>query len=144
MRLIGIDTPETTSSRTRRVECFGPEAIGVHQAAAARRAPPLRLERDVVGRDDYGRLLAYVYRAADGLFVNDAIVASGYATPADDPAEHRRTPTTSSPRATRRRGGRSRPVGVRAADSVPRPMSSATRRPHARANASATPPTPGW
>ena len=42
---------------------------------------PVRLERDVVGRDDYGRLLAYVYRAGDGIFVNYEIVRQGFARP---------------------------------------------------------------
>ena len=41
----------------------------------------MRLERDVVGRDDYGRLLAYVYLAADGRMVNELIVAAGFAQP---------------------------------------------------------------
>jgi micrococcal nuclease len=39
----------------------------------------VRIERDVEARDDYGRLLGYVYRADDGLFVNLEIVAQGYA-----------------------------------------------------------------
>jgi hypothetical protein len=47
-------------------------AEGEH--AAARRGA-----RDVEARDDYDRLLAYVYRADDGLFVNLEIVAQGYA-----------------------------------------------------------------
>ncbi|MGI9053812.1 MAG: thermonuclease family protein, partial [Ilumatobacteraceae bacterium] len=41
----------------------------------------VRLERDVVGRDDYGRLLAYIYLVDDGSMVNEAIVRQGYATP---------------------------------------------------------------
>ena len=41
----------------------------------------VRLERDVVARDDYGRLLAYVYRASDGAFVNYEIVRHGFAQP---------------------------------------------------------------
>ena len=41
----------------------------------------MRLERDVVARDDYGRLLAYVYRATDGAFVNYEIVRHGLAQP---------------------------------------------------------------
>ena len=40
----------------------------------------VRLERDVVGRDDYGRLLAFVHRA-DGLPVNVELVRRGYARP---------------------------------------------------------------
>ena len=39
----------------------------------------MRLERDVEPRDRYDRLLAYVYRAADGEFVNLAMVTDGYA-----------------------------------------------------------------
>jgi micrococcal nuclease len=41
----------------------------------------VRLERDVEARDDYGRLLAYVHRADDGLFVNLELVERGYAQP---------------------------------------------------------------
>ena len=41
----------------------------------------MRLERDVVGRDDYGRILAYVYRASDGILVNYEIIRHGYARP---------------------------------------------------------------
>jgi micrococcal nuclease len=41
----------------------------------------VRLERDTVGRDDYGRLLAYVYRRADDVLINELIVARGYARP---------------------------------------------------------------
>jgi micrococcal nuclease len=79
VRLIGIDTPETKRPETP-VECFGPEATEF----TASLLPPgtsVRLERDVVGRDDYGRLLAYVYRSDDGLFVNREIVRRGFARP---------------------------------------------------------------
>ena len=77
IRLIGIDTPETKKPDTP-VQCFGPEA----SKFTARLLPPgtaLYLERDVEGRDKYDRLLAYVYRADDGLFVNLHIVRQGYA-----------------------------------------------------------------
>jgi micrococcal nuclease len=39
----------------------------------------VRLERDVEARDKYGRLLAYVFRASDDLFVNLVLVEEGYA-----------------------------------------------------------------
>ena len=39
----------------------------------------MRLVRDAEERDRYGRLLAYVYRAEDGLFINLAMVEDGYA-----------------------------------------------------------------
>ena len=85
VRLTGIDTPEVahaaSGSRPATVgECFGDEATEF----TARLLPvgtPVRLERDVVGRDDYGRVLAYVYRADDGIFVNYEIVRQGSAQP---------------------------------------------------------------
>ena len=64
----------------RPPECFGPEAA----AFTASLLPPgseIRLERDIVGRDHYGRLLAHVYRRDDGLLVNEAILREGYAQP---------------------------------------------------------------
>ena len=79
VRLIGIDTPETKRPDTP-VECFGPEATDFVTGLLPV-GTPIRLERDVVGRDDYGRLLAYVFRAGDGLFVNHEIVRRGYAQP---------------------------------------------------------------
>ena len=45
------------------------------------RGTVIRLERDVEGRDRYGRLLAYVYRIADGAFINLTLAEEGYAHP---------------------------------------------------------------
>jgi micrococcal nuclease len=39
----------------------------------------VRLVFDVEHRDRYGRLLAYVHRVGDGLFVNASLVREGYA-----------------------------------------------------------------
>jgi len=36
---------------------------------------------DAEARDRYGRMLAYVYRKRDGLFVNAELVRRGYAKP---------------------------------------------------------------
>ncbi len=77
VRLIGIDTPETKKPNTP-VQCYGPEATA-NTKHLLPEGTPLRLVRDVQARDDYGRLLAYVYRADDGTFVNLQIVAQGYA-----------------------------------------------------------------
>jgi micrococcal nuclease len=77
VRLIGIDTPETKKPDTP-IQCYGEEASAYTSSLLAK-GTPLRLERDVVARDDYGRLLAYVYRAGDGLFVNLDVIAKGYA-----------------------------------------------------------------
>lgn len=82
IRLIGIDTPETRRPDTP-IECFGPEA-SAFTAALLPIGAVVRIERDVVGRDDYGRLLGYVHRIdADGAetFVNLEIVARGFAQP---------------------------------------------------------------
>lgn len=77
VRLIGIDTPETKKPNAP-VECFGPEA-SAYTSALLPKGTPVRIERDVEARDDYGRLLGYVYRASDGLFVNLDLVATGHA-----------------------------------------------------------------
>jgi micrococcal nuclease len=79
VRLIGVDTPETKHP-TKPVQCFGPEA----SAFTHRLVPPgtvVRLERDAEARDHFGRLLAYVYRADDGLFVNLELARAGFARP---------------------------------------------------------------
>lgn len=78
VRMIGIDTPETVHP-TKPVECFGPEA-SAHTKEALPKGTPVLLVRDVEARDRYGRLLAYVYRTSDGLFVNLDLVLRGYAT----------------------------------------------------------------
>lgn len=77
VRLIGINTPESVD-RNRPVMCFGKEA-SKHMAELLPAGTPVRLERDVEPRDRYDRLLAYVYRAEDGQFVNLAMVTDGYA-----------------------------------------------------------------
>ncbi len=78
VRLIGIDTPETHGRGGLR-ECFGAEATRRLQALLPV-GTQVRLVRDVEPRDRYGRLLAYVYRAPDGLFVNLALARDGFAT----------------------------------------------------------------
>lgn len=77
VRLLGIDTPETVKPNTP-VQCFGPEASARTKALLAPGAS-VRVARDAEARDRYGRLLLYVYRSADGMFVNRALVAGGYA-----------------------------------------------------------------
>ena len=78
VRLIGIDTPETVS-RDTPVQCFGAEA-----SAALEGLLPVgtvvRIERDDEPRDRFGRLLLYVYREDDGLFVNRWMVENGFAS----------------------------------------------------------------
>lgn len=81
VRLIGIDTPETKKPGTP-VECFGPEAT----ARLAALLPPgieVVVERDIEPRDDFGRLLLYVFRFDDSLFVNADLLRQGFARPLD-------------------------------------------------------------
>jgi micrococcal nuclease len=78
VRYIGVDTPETKDPR-RPVGCFGHEASDFNQRLVG--GELVRLVRDVEPRDRYGRLLAYVYRVSDGLFVNAELARLGYAQP---------------------------------------------------------------
>jgi micrococcal nuclease len=79
VRLIGIDTPETKKPNTP-IQCFGPEATAFTKSLLPE-GTALHVERDAEARDVYGRLLAYVYRSADGMFVNMEIISQGYARP---------------------------------------------------------------
>ncbi len=77
LRLIGIDTPETVDP-DQPPECWGAEA-SAHTKALLPAGTAVRLTRDVEARDRYDRLLVYVERAEDGLFVNLDLVAGGWA-----------------------------------------------------------------
>jgi len=77
VRLIGIDAPESVKQDSP-VECFGPEA-SAHLKQLLPGGASVRLELDQEPRDKYDRLLAYVFRSDDDLFVNRAMVADGYA-----------------------------------------------------------------
>ena len=78
VRYIGMDTPETVKPNTP-VQCFGPQAHDLNARLLGAPGVPLTLRFDRELRDRYGRLLAYVYRARDGLFVNAQLVAAGVA-----------------------------------------------------------------
>ena len=77
VRLIGIDTPEV-SGGFLPAECYGDEATAFTSALLPV-GTEVRLTRDIEARDRYDRLLAYVHRSGDGLFVNLEITANGYA-----------------------------------------------------------------
>ncbi|MDP8968033.1 MAG: thermonuclease family protein [Actinomycetota bacterium] len=86
VRYIGVDTPETKHP-TKGVECYGQKASDFNAALVA--GEQVRLVRDVEERDRYGRLLAYVYRVRDGLFVNAELARLGYAQPLSIPPDVR-------------------------------------------------------
>ncbi len=75
VRLIGVDTPETVHPQ-KPVERFGKEASAFTRNLLLGESVYLRFDTDRT--DKYGRLLAYLYRAPDGLFVNLEIVRQGY------------------------------------------------------------------
>lgn len=78
VRLLGVNTPESVSP-TVPVQCYGHEA----SQALAHLLPAgttVRVERDTEARDRYHRLLLYLYRTDDELFVNRWLVDQGYAT----------------------------------------------------------------
>lgn len=75
VRLIGVDTPEAVHP-SKPVEVYGKESSNFTKNLLIGESVYLRF--DVDRTDNYGRLLAYLYRAPDGLFVNLEIVRQGY------------------------------------------------------------------
>jgi len=79
VRLIGVDTPETKKPNTP-IQCFGPEA-SKHISELLPVDTAVLVQRDIEARDPYGRLLGYVYRTSDNLFVNQDLIVNGFARP---------------------------------------------------------------
>jgi micrococcal nuclease len=79
LRYIGVNTPETVKANTP-VECYGEAAHQRNEQLVG--GQTVYLAKDVSERDQYDRLLRYVYvPTADGqlLFINLALVQDGYA-----------------------------------------------------------------
>ncbi len=77
VRLIGIDTPETKHPN-KPVECFGIAATKFTESLLPR-GTAVNIERDTEARDAYDRLLVYMYRDSDNMFINLELVLQGYA-----------------------------------------------------------------
>ena len=77
VRLIGMNTPETHGKGGLK-ECYGEEATQQTKSLLPS-GTKVRLENDVVKRDIYGRMLAYVYRASDNLFIDLELARDGAA-----------------------------------------------------------------
>lgn len=77
VRIIGVDTPETVKPDTP-VQCFGPQASQATDALLPV-GSAVDLEYDAEHTDKYGRTLAYVYRARDGLFLEGWLAYEGFA-----------------------------------------------------------------
>ena len=74
VRLIGVDTPESVAPG-QAVECFGKRASGFTERLIE--GETVELSVGVEERDQYGRLLAYVY--LEEVFVNAELVRRGFA-----------------------------------------------------------------
>lgn len=73
VRYIGIDTPEENQSGKKG--CFADEAKKTNIALVLNQE--IELESDINDKDDYGRLLRYVY--IEDIFVNEFLVRWGFA-----------------------------------------------------------------
>ena len=71
VRLIGVDTTELSSD-----DCYSTEAQD--ELARLIDGEDLWLVHDVECSDDHGRVLAYVYRQSDQLFINEHLIAEGF------------------------------------------------------------------
>ncbi len=90
VRFIGIDTPELHDNPKMRrdIERSSQDMATIKRlgerawrfSSGLLDGQEIKLEFDVVQRDKYGRLLAYVY-LTDGRFVNEEIIKNGYAYP---------------------------------------------------------------
>src|ERR1700712_2154961 len=81
VRLIGIDTPETSTLRNGHTECGGEQAAGLARTLSSR-WPRVNLSPDPGqdAYDQYGRLLAYVEPvAAQGTTFQQELLRGGWA-----------------------------------------------------------------
>jgi micrococcal nuclease len=74
VRYIGVDTPESVAPG-QPVECYGRRASSFNARLVEGERVELAFDREL--RDDYGRLLAYVY--VEGVLVNAELVERGFA-----------------------------------------------------------------
>ena len=77
VRLLGIDTPESVAEN-RPDQCYGEEA-STYLKSVLPEGVAITLVLDEEARDQYDRLLAYVIRSSDELFVNLDLIERGYA-----------------------------------------------------------------
>jgi endonuclease YncB( thermonuclease family) len=78
VRLIGVDAPELLDSRGAAQQDGTAAATVLRHLIQGR---PILLESDpaVPKTDPHGRMLAYIYRAADGALLNKQMICDGYA-----------------------------------------------------------------
>ncbi|MEZ5245191.1 MAG: thermonuclease family protein [Acidimicrobiales bacterium] len=100
VRLLGIDTPESVAEN-RPDQCYGEEASDYLKMLLPEGAE-ITLILDEEPRDQYDRLLAYVVRGSDDLFVNLDLLERGFAgVLIYDPNDHYESLFRSAERAAR-------------------------------------------
>lgn len=77
IRLWGIDTPETKSTKYGQMY-FGPEATEFTTKLALGKRVTVYLDQGNKTRGKYGRLLGYI-RLPDGNFLNETLISEGFA-----------------------------------------------------------------
>lgn len=102
VRLIGIDTPETAGS-PRGGQPYGEEAAEFSEKKLGGQRVELRF--DVEKKDQYDRLLAYVYMP-DGSMFNETLLRRGYAQVATFPPNVRHLEDFESAQRMAREAGR--------------------------------------
>ncbi len=77
VRLLGIDTPETSTKRTGYRECYGKEATEYAKSLLAGKT--VRIETDTTqdSKDKYGRMLAHVFFSW-GRYYQEESIKNGY------------------------------------------------------------------
>jgi micrococcal nuclease len=77
VRLIGVDTPEVVKPGVEP-QCYGAEASALLKEILPA-GTKVRVEVGVEAEDRYGRTLGYLWRVDDGVFINQYLLAGGYA-----------------------------------------------------------------
>ena len=77
VRLLGVDTPEVDHNDSAASQCYGVLAWNATIDFAVGEEAYLTFDAECT--DTYGRSLAYLYRASDGLFVNQQLIEQGFA-----------------------------------------------------------------
>ena len=104
VQLVGVNAPETTANPNQPPEPYGEQATAFLQEFLLDKSIYLRF--DISKRDKYNRLLGYVYRASDSIFVNLEIIREGYGrVDARYPFKHEDTFTNYESRAKAARKG---------------------------------------
>jgi len=75
VRLIGVNTPETVDRR-RGVQCYGPEASKFLKELLTGKIVNLEEDPTQYSKDNYGRLLRYVYLNEEN--INQKLIKEGY------------------------------------------------------------------